>query len=241
MKIELRGVTKSYGRMRALDHVSLEIEPGWVIAVVGPNGSGKTTLLRTLYGLVSPDKGLFLCDGKEFSRDDMALRRAMFFLPDFPFVFAEMTPLQHIGMCLKIFEADQPGVEARVIELLKAFDLLPLAQRPLYTLSRGQFYKAALCAMIAVDAHVWLLDEPLASGMDPVGLSIFKERAFEAARRGRTILYTTQILDVAERFSDGICIIDHGEVKAFGTLAELEQIKGAKGLEQIFRALREEE
>jgi ABC-type multidrug transport system ATPase subunit len=165
----------------------------------------------------------------------------MFFMPDFPFCFGEMSVLQHIGMCLKIFEALRPGVEELVVQLLKDLALIPLAERPLFTLSRGQFYKAALAAMLAVDAELWMLDEPLASGMDPHGISVFKERATEAAKRGRTILYSTQILDAAERFSDRICIIQSGEVKAFGTMAELEATKGAKGLEAVFRTLREEQ
>src|SRR5689334_12531212 len=99
MKIELRGVTKSYGKAQALDRVSLELAPGRIVALLGANGSGKTTLLRTIYGLVASDKGMILCDDQEFSRDIIELRKKMFFLPDFPFVYADMSPLQHIGMC----------------------------------------------------------------------------------------------------------------------------------------------
>jgi ABC-type multidrug transport system ATPase subunit len=144
-------------------------------------------------------------------------------------------------MCLKIFEVDRPGIESLVVQLMKELDLLSLAQRPLQTLSRGQYYKAALCAMLAVDPEVWLLDEPLASGMDPLGIATFKERALDAAARGRTIVYSTQILDIAERFSDRICIINEGEIKAFGALSEIEKAQGARGLAEIFRALREEQ
>jgi ABC-2 type transport system ATP-binding protein len=241
MKIELRGITKSYGKTRALDHVSLELAPGQIVALLGANGSGKTTLLRTIYGLVAADKGMILCDEHEFSRDNIAVRKKMFFMPDFPFVFPEMSPLQHIGMCLKVFDAQRPGVEAAVVQLLKDLDLLPLAERPLHSLSRGQYYKTALCAMLAVDPEVWLLDEPLASGMDPHGLTVFKDHAQAAAARGRTVLYSTQILEVAERFSNCVCIIDSGEVKAFGTMSELENAKGARGLEGIFRALHQEQ
>jgi ABC-type multidrug transport system ATPase subunit len=186
-----------------------------------------------------PDAGAIYYDDKEFTRDDIELRRRMFFLPDFPFVFAEMTVLQHVGMSLKLFGVSRPGVEELTVQLLKDLDLLPLAERPMLAMSRGQFYKAALCAMIAVDPEVWMLDEPFASGMDPQGISVFKERAREAAQRGRTILYSTQILDVAERFSDRVCILDGGEVKAFGKISELESMTTGKGLEQVFRALRE--
>src|SRR5215213_131619 len=240
MKIELRNVSKFYGRTRALDRVSLEINSGEVVALLGANGSGKTTLLRCLYGLGAADKGFLLFDDHEFSRDDIPLRRRMSFIPDFPFLFWEMTPLQHIGMTLKLYDVTRARIEQTVIDLLKEFDLLPLAERPLFSLSRGQAYKVALCALLAVDAELWLFDEPLASGMDPHGITALKAHALEAAKRGRTIIYSTQILDVAERFSDRVCILDEGEVKGFGAVAELEKMKeGARGLEQIFSALRE--
>lgn len=240
MKIELRNVSKFYGKTRALDGVSLEINSGQVVALLGANGSGKTTLLRCLYGLATADKGFVLFDDHEFSRDDIPLRRRMFLIPDFPFLFWEMTALQHIGMTLKLYDVNRPQIEQTVVALLKEFDLLPLAERPIFSLSRGQAYKVALCALLAVDPELWILDEPLASGMDPHGLSSFKTHALEAAKRGRTVIYSTQILDVVERFSDRVCILDEGEVKGFGAVAELEKMKeGARSLEQIFNSLRE--
>ena len=240
MKIELRNVSKFYGKTRALDGVSLEINSGQVVALLGANGSGKTTLLRCLYGLATADKGFVLFDDHEFSRDDIPLRRRMFFIPDFPFLFWEMTALQHIGMTLKLYDVTRPEIEQNVVALLKEFDLLPLAERPLFSLSRGQAYKVALCALLAVDPELWILDEPLASGMDPHGLSSFKSHALDATKRGRIVIYSTQILDVVERFSDRVCILDEGEVKGFGAVSELEKMKeGARSLEQIFNSLRE--
>jgi len=240
MKIELRTVSKFYGKTRALDRVSLEISPGQVVALLGANGSGKTTLLRCLYGLATPDKGFVLFDDHEFSRDDIPLRRRLGFIPDFPFLFWDMNALQHIGMTLKLYDVRRDGIEQTVVALLKEFDLLPVAEQPVHTLSRGQAYKVALCALIAVDPELWMFDEPLASGMDPHGLSSFKAHALDAAKRGRTIIYSTQILDVAERFSDRVCILNEGELKGFGAVAELEKMKeGARSLEQIFNSLRE--
>jgi ABC-type multidrug transport system ATPase subunit len=95
--------------------------------------------------------------------------------------------------------------------------------------------------MIAADPEVWLLDEPLASGMDPHGIDAFKRYAREATRRGRTILYSTQLLDVAERFSDRVCVIDRGTIRAFDTLDTLRDQAGVKDnvLEELFRGMRE--
>jgi ABC-type multidrug transport system ATPase subunit len=240
MRIELSAVTKRFGSARALDGVSFSIEPGKIVAVLGANGSGKTTLLRCLAGIVSPQQGSMLYDGKEFSRDDVEMRRRMFFMPDFPFLFWEMTALEHVGMCLKVYRIDQPGLPELTTELFRELDMLPLANSPLANLSRGQIYKAALSGLLAVDAELWLIDEPFASGMDPQGIAVFKRRAREAAARGATVIYTTQIVEIVERFSDLVCVLDHGEVKSFGSFDELRSRAPAEpALLGIFSSLRE--
>jgi len=241
MNIEFRGVLKSYGPVRALDRVSLLIEPGQIVSLLGPNGAGKTTLIRCIAGIAAPDKGSLYLDEQEFRRDRLDLRRRMHLLPDFPFHFWEQSVVRNIAIVLRLFEADGNGAEERVLELLRDFDLLPLALRPVNSLSRGQAYKAALVAMLAADREVWLLDEPFASGMDPHGIDAFKRHARAAASRGRTILYSTQLLDVAERFSDRVCVIHKGEIRAFDTLERLRQQASDKDnvLEEMFRLLRD--
>ena len=241
MRIELRAVTKTYRSIRALDHVSLQVEPGQIVSLLGPNGAGKTTLLRCLAGIAAPDKGAVYLNDQELRRDALELRRGVQFLPDFPFHFWEQSILRNIAIVLRIYEADVAGAEERVLELLRDFDLLPLALRPVSSLSRGQAYKAALVALIAADRELWLLDEPFASGMDPNGIDAFKRHARAAAARGQTILYSTQILDVAERFSERVCLIHKGAVYAYDTLEHLRATATDKDnvLAELFRDLRE--
>ena len=243
MKIELQEVVKKFKSLRALDSVSLTIDPGQLLALIGPNGAGKTTLLRCLAAISAPDEGRVLYDGEQFLRERLDLRRRFLFLPDFPPVFDEWSPLQHLGMTLHLYGLDGAGIEERVLDLLREFDLLPLANAPFGTLSRGQRYKAALVTLLTVDREVWLLDEPFASGMDPHGINAFKRHAREAAARGRTIIYSTQILDAAERFSDRICVIHRGQIRACAATAELRRDHSAhtSALDDIFKQLREEE
>ena len=241
MKIELRAVTKSYRSTHALSRVSLEIAPGQIISLLGPNGAGKTTLLRCLAGIGAPDSGEIYFDDQEFRRNRMDQRQRIYTLPDFPFLFWDETILRNLALILGLYDADGGGAEERVLELLRDFDLLPLALRPVQTLSRGQAYKAGLVAMIAADRDIWLLDEPFASGMDPHGIDAFKRHARAAASRGRTVLYSTQLLDVAERFADRVCVIHKGEIHAFDTLDRLREQANDKHnvLEEMFRQLRE--
>ncbi|KAF0180611.1 MAG: ABC transporter ATP-binding protein [Limisphaerales bacterium] len=241
MRIELRGVLKDYGGTRALDHVKLEFAPGQIVALLGANGAGKSTLLRCLGGVIAPSKGDIYFDDEPFRRDRLDQRRRFAFLPDFPFLFPEKTVLRNISIILRLYEADGSGAEDRVLALLREFDLLPLAQMPVAALSRGQSYKTALVGLLAVDPDLWLLDEPFASGMDPHAINAFKTHARTAVARGRTVIYSTQILEVAERFCDRACVIQQGEIRAFASVTQLREQAADKAnvLQSLLDSLRE--
>src|ERR1700677_3825415 len=241
MKIELRSVLKSYSSVRALDYVSFTIEAGQIVSLLGANGAGEKTLIRCLPGIAAPDKGAVYFDDVEFRRDNLEMRRRIYILPDFPFFFWEHSILRNIAIILRLYNADGEGSEERVLALLREFDLLPLAMRPLRTLSRGQAYKAGLVTLLAVDPEVWIFDEPFASGMDPLGINAFKKHARSAAERGRIVIYSTQILDIAERFSDRVCLIHKGTLRAFETLENLraQSLDKDNVLEELFQQLRE--
>jgi ABC-type multidrug transport system ATPase subunit len=243
MNIELRDVCKNFGKFPALHRISLEIAPGQIVALLGSNGAGKTTLLRSLAGIVGLTRGAVLYDGKPFDRGQMDRRKRFFFLPDSPFVLEEWTPLDYLGCVARLYQVEPNGLEEKAMALLRDFDLLPSAEIPFENMSRGHRYKAALVALVAVDPEVWLLDEPFASGVDPHGINALKRHARAAAERGRTIVYSTQILEIAERFSDRVCVIHKGEVRAFESVEELKLDAGFETgvLDEIFDRLREEE
>src|SRR5437868_8727517 len=115
MQVTLEHLSKAYGTVPVLKEISLDIHPGQIVALLGTNGAGKTTLLRCLGGAAQPDHGRILYDGEEFHRGRLDLRRRFAFLPDTTFVHPQMTPLRHIGIVLRLYEADRPGVEERVL------------------------------------------------------------------------------------------------------------------------------
>lgn len=242
MKIETRGLAKRYRSTLALDDFSLTLEPGRVVAVIGLNGAGKTTLLRCLGGLIHPQAGEIFFDGEKFSRKRLDLRRRMAFLPDSPICYAEHTPLKHIAMTVRVYGiSPDSALEQRVVGLLSDFDLLEVAKWPLGELSRGQLYKCALAAHAAVRPELWLLDEPFASGIDPRGIATFKRLARERAADGGTVIYTTQILEIAEKFADELVVIDRGRLRQTITRAELDAMPadGPDSLQSVLDEFRE--
>lgn len=243
MRIRIESLSKRYGKIDVLDGISLDIADGKIVAVLGQNGAGKTTLLRCLAGIVVPEKGRIQYNDQVFSRDRLDLRKQLFFLPDFPLAFPEMSVLRHISMCLQLYGAPPESASQRVLELLDKFDLLPFAEARLDTLSRGQIYKAALCGFLAVDPPLWILDEPFASGMDPTGILQFREEARSAAGKGHTVVYSTQILEIAEKFADLVCIVDHGRVMYLESPTRLEEEGGTddRSLLDLFRRLRSQQ
>jgi ABC-type multidrug transport system ATPase subunit len=238
MRIQIQKVSKKFGRVWALEEISLELEPGQIVGVLGANGAGKTTLLNCLAGVAIPSGGQILYDGQQFHRGKMELRRRLMYLPDFPLAFARMNVLQQIAMCTRLYEQPDPDPE-RVALLLEQLSLLPLTGMPFSAMSRGQVYKSALAALLVVDPELWIFDEPLASGMDPMGIAVFKREARAATRRGRTVVFTTQILDIAEKLADRICVLDHGGLRLNQKMGERDPAPADERLEELLLRLRD--
>ena len=238
MRIQIDKVSKRFGRVWALEEISLELEAGQIVGVLGANGAGKTTLLNCLAGVVAPTTGRVLYDGEEFHRGKMELRKRLMYLPDFPLAFARMNVLQHVAMCTRLFDHPDPDPE-KVALLLDRLSLLPLAGMPLSAMSRGQLYKSALAGLLLVDPELWIFDEPLASGMDPMGIAVFKREARSATNRGRTVVFTTQILEIAEKFADRICVLDHGGLRLDRRMAETRTQAPEEKLEELLLRLRD--
>lgn len=224
MDLWLNCVSKSFPGLKVLDEVTADIPASTIVALLGSNGAGKTTLLRCLATLSSPDAGDIRVDGEILRRGNIALRKRLMFLPDFPDLFSFMDPLAVIASHLKLWEADRPGVEERVAELMDQLQIASLCGISVDTFSRGQRYKTTLAALIAVDPELWLLDEPFASGMDPQGIATFRTEAQTAVKeRQRTLIYSTQMVEQACGFSDKVAVISRGRLTLYDTEKDLDR------------------
>ncbi len=208
MNLELVKISKTYGKERVLEDASATLGPG-VVAVLGYNGAGKTTLLRMLATLAVPDTGHILLDGEVLVRSRLDQRRRFFFLEDFPKFPYTLSCIQCLSTYLRLWEVPLSAeLLARIMGWLEELHLIKSAHRPATELSRGEVYKLALVALLAINPELWLFDEPFASGMDPRGLTVFRREAAKAAKEGgRIVIYTTQMVDLACGFSDRVLTI----------------------------------
>lgn len=221
MQVSLQHLTKRFGAVTALDDLSLDVSPGEVVAVLGTNGAGKSTLLRLLGAILVPTSGQILMDGELFGRDRIDLRKRLAFLPEFAPVYPSWSPLQQISMTVRLYDAETAESPRRIVDLLWEFDLLEVATSPLARLSRGQMYKTAVVAMLTVDPELWILDEPFATGMDARAVAAIRRHAIDAAKRGRTILFSTQLVEVVEPLASRIAVITRGQLTAWESVGSL--------------------
>lgn len=215
MTIELRDVTIKYGKTKALDEVSIRFDPGELVAVVGLNGAGKSTLLRALSGLEKLKDGNLYLNELPFRLDRLDVRREMMFIPDCPDVILHESLLRNISLFVTHYDrTEAAGIEERILDQMQAFDLLDKIDRIANDLSRGELYKFGLVLLKELQLKLWLLDEPFASGMDAPGIRKFRTIAKEFVEQGGSVIYSTQMVDLAEGFSDRIVVIDRGKIIA---------------------------
>lgn len=240
MHIELNDLSKRFGNTNALDHVNLNVPPSSIIAVLGENGAGKSTLLSLLAGVLAPDQGLIRFDGETFSRENLELRKRLLFTPDVPVMFMDRSIAANIATFAALHGTRVEDHEAELIHLMEETGIAALLKRSAGSLSRGQLWKAFMACAATVQPELWLVDEPFASGMDVIGMGVFRRLARKLADAGGTIFYTTQMVDLAADFSDHVCVLRQGRIVLWETSAKVQEMIRAtpEGQENVLRGLR---
>jgi ABC-2 type transport system ATP-binding protein len=228
--ISVSGLAKSFGDVRALDGVDLQVPPGSVLGLLGPNGAGKTTTVRVLTTLLKPDAGTVLVTGLDVVRDAVRLRARIGLAGQYAAVDENLTGLENLVMVGRLYGERRATAKRRGQELLERFDLVEAADRPVKTYSGGMRRRLDLAAALVARPPVLFLDEPT-TGLDPRSRLEVWATIEGLVAEGTTVLLTTQYLDEADRLADLIAVIDRGRVIAEGPPDELKDRVGGERLE----------
>lgn len=239
--VQFTGVSRRFGDVTALADLDLDVRRGEVLGLLGPNGSGKTTALRILCGILAPSEGSVRIDDHDVHADPVAARRLVSFVPEGAPLYANLSPRSHLRLVGRLHGLADAEVETEGARLLTALDLESRADDPVGQFSTGMRQKTALACALLPKPPLLILDEPL-NGLDAPTTIVFKEVLRAWADRGGAVLYTSHLLDVAERICDRVAILSKGSLAGLGTLAELRQRTGQDGtLEQVFGAITQTE
>jgi ABC-2 type transport system ATP-binding protein len=240
--IEISHLTKDFGRVKAVNELSLTVGKGEFFGFLGPNGAGKTTTIKILAGLLRPDSGSVRLGGYSLDRDSTAARRICAYIPDKPFIYEKLTGREFLRFIGHLWEMDGGRMERKIESVMDMFSMKEWLDDLIEGYSHGMKQKTVMAQALLHDPKIIIVDEPMV-GLDPRSIKLVGEIFTDLARNGTTIFMSTHTLAHAEEMCDRIGIIHRGSLVAAGSIDELMTVAHARGreLEEIFFTLTAEE
>ena len=234
--IEIKNVSKTYdGKKKVLKDVSFKIEDGEIFAFIGHNGAGKTTTIKSIVGILDFEEGDILINGKSIKKSPIECKKQMAYVPDNPDLYENMKAIDFINFICDMYEVSKEVREENINKYAKMFEMQEKLDDYISSFSHGMKQKIALIAAFVHNPDVLIMDEPFV-GLDPKAVFDIKEVMKDMCKQGKTIFFSTHILEVAEKLCDRVAIIKQGKIVKIGNMKE---IKGDESLEQVFLELDE--
>lgn len=236
--VSIRDLYKKYADAYALDGISLEIFPGRVFGILGPNGSGKTTLLKILSSLLDRTSGTVSVNGMDPSDDRDGIRRIVGYVPETPTMYESLSPREFFSFVSSVRNVPFESADQRIKNMVNAFGLAEHMDSFIGALSFGTKQKVAIIAALLHDPEIVIMDEGM-NGLDPRSAKILKELLRDFTRRGKTVIFSTHIMEIAESVCDVVSILYKGRIVSTGNMEELKLQSGntSSNLEEIFLTL----
>ena len=235
--LRIENLTKKFGDKKAVDSLSLHIEPGEIYGFIGHNGAGKTTTIKSIVGILKFDEGEILVDGMSVKENPIECKKKIAYIPDNPDVYEFMTGISYLNFIADIYNVSS---QDRTERIKKYGDLLELTDdlaQPISAYSHGMKQKLAIISAWIHNPKLIIMDEPFV-GLDPKSSHILKEMMRDVCDKGGAIFFSTHVLEVAEKLCDKIAIIKNGQLIKSGTM---EEVKGDESLEAVFLEMEAEQ
>ena len=234
--IKISNLQKAYGSALVLKDVNLEVESGEIIGYIGPNGAGKSTTIKILIGMIPDYKGDVEVMGLDVKANPLEVKRLIGYVPENASLYETLSPMEYLRFLGSLYQLETDQIEEKATELLRLFALYDQRDDRMTTFSKGMKQKVLLISGILHNPEVIFLDEPL-SGLNANAVILVKEILSQLKNAGKTIFYSSHIMDVVEKISDRIVLINKGTIIANGTFDELKSQRETGSLEQIFNQL----
>ena len=234
--IQIKNLTKIYnGNKKAVDNISFDVNDGEIFAFIGHNGAGKTTTIKSIVGILEFEEGEILINGESIKSNPIACKQQMAYVPDNPDLYENMKAINFINFICDMYGVNKDDRKEKIQKYCKIFDMEKNLNDEISTFSHGMKQKIALISALVHDPKVLIMDEPFV-GLDPKAVFDMKNIMKQMINEGKTIIFSTHILDVAEKLCTSVAIIKDGKLISSGKMAD---VKGDKSLEKIFLELEE--
>ena len=231
--IEVRNLTKIYGTKTVVSNATWTAADGAITGFIGPNGSGKTTTLKMITGVETPTSGDALINGRDVRKDGLAVKKDFAYVSDSPDHFLRLRGIEYLNFMANIYEVPAAGRDAKIAEMAERFGMNDALNSTILSYSHGMRQKMMVMGALIHNPSVWILDEPML-GLDPQSAFELKKMMREHADAGNSVLFSTHVLEVAEKLCDQVVIIRSGQIRFAGKLEDLEAQHPGKSLEEIF-------
>lgn len=234
--ITIKDLKMSYGEKQVLKGVNLQVYNGQIIGYIGPNGAGKSTTVKIMLGLVAGYTGEVQILGQDISNGDIEYKRRIGYVPELAEIYDSLTAREYLTFIGELYGLGHEAVDAKAQKLMKLFEIAEMYDSKIAACSKGMKQKILIISSLLHNPDILFLDEPL-SGLDANSVMVVKEVLSKLAEQGKTIFYSSHIMDVVEKISDRIILLDDGVVVADGSFDTLKNQCSEGSLEEIFNQL----
>jgi ABC-2 type transport system ATP-binding protein len=234
--VKIQHLEKYYGQKQVLHGIDLEIKSGQIIGYIGPNGAGKSTTVKILCGLISDFKGEISIFGQDLRTQTLEIKKQVGYIPENAVLYESLTPMEYMMFIGEMRGLENEITRSKAEALMHIFEMKSNLNQRIATFSKGMRQKVMICSALLHNPDLIFMDEPL-SGLDANSVIMVKEMLIHLAREGKTVFYSSHLMDVVEKISDRIILIDQGKVIADGSFEDLNKLSNDENLEKMFTRL----